>query len=209
MAEVKLKNRSVVFLVQGNQPTMFTEKFISKNEIFPDDYTLKNKTSIPPLTQYEYKEGYVFQAVDNRILLNCNYKEPLSDISTISSFNEIDRLNETSLNLYSSVDYLDFNALGVNFKFDVIGSNLDHIIPITDKTGTNITQLKLSKHFEDYILFYNISRAKSDSFEIEFNFHHELSKLSSSVIDTVIQDILKKPESLFKTTPPFIETIIG
>ena len=140
-------NASVVFLVKDNSPGMYTHDFLEHHEVIPKEYRRLEAVSLPILSQIKYPGGYVFEATEERTKIEIVYpKEP----SVASMKQHGDIIREIATTLVKQTAYLNYHALGINFRVRTKGT-LDTLANLGALPETaEVTQIKFRVGFLDF-----------------------------------------------------------
>ena len=115
-----LVNSSIVFVIRDNNPEMYTPDFFRDFQIFPEDYKIQPIVNIPPLSQIRFGRQYRLEAVENRLMLECNYSPPFE-----AEQQELpDMLVSVGKKLLEILRTQSFSAIGINFRFHSTGNDM-------------------------------------------------------------------------------------
>lgn len=121
--EFSLEGSSIVFQVVNNSPGMFGPDFFTHLRVFPEGTEPEQYVKIRPLVQLQYPGGYTFESTEERTKLEIKYEQPRL-IDAVPD----DLIATIALKLIRQVPFLDFRALGINFRAYKTGDDINSLV---------------------------------------------------------------------------------
>lgn len=202
--DTQIAGSSIVFVVQGNQPGMFTENFLRKNGFFEEDTELNSAQSLPPISQYQFEKRFTFQAVDNKLLLNVNLKSlEKEDLNT-----EIDFFVDKAIKLFNIIDSFDFTAVGINYKFASTQLSLNKFSDITNKINGSINKINFSVPNDHCIVNVGLGNINDGLVGVEFNNHFDLAEVDPKDQNNSVHTAIDLFSELFSNSEKLLNKLI-
>jgi hypothetical protein len=197
---------SIVLIVEKPNPGLFTRDYLESKGIFAD-FEIARATTIPPLSQIVFKNGYVFEAVDNRVKLEISYPNPIQE-ETIN-----DLLSKAAEILVNDIDHMRFTAVGINFVFVLEGvTNLQSFASPIPKEST-VTSVSFKRNQDEFEVNQILALAQNQNtkrivVQGEVNFHWDVPSNSEREkrIGLIRGAITQRPE-FFKKAKELIYAI--
>lgn len=130
-----LANTSIIFIVEVNNPVLFTSNYLVDIGVIPHDARIEGAVTVPVVSQIAYNDGYRFEASEGRIALFRDYPPLTSDqsgrifaVSDLTLDDSIDGLQELANNLVDPIKPFLLESVGINFRLFVMHSDLGQFV---------------------------------------------------------------------------------
>ena len=172
-----IENASVVFVVKNNAPSMFTHEFLIHNNVFKQRFEPVKSIALAPLSQIKYPGGYAFQATEGQLKIEIDYpsKQQLAEIGQIP-----DIITEAATRLYEVTSYMNYQAVGINFRAVSIGGGIDELVYLDRLPNTaSPKEIKYQMHYDAFVVMITLALGKrtstgEDVLVADANYHLEI-----------------------------------
>jgi hypothetical protein len=174
---MELISSSIVFQLEKINENPFFKFFLYDKKIIDKSWKIsKIEPKMPLLSFLTFDNGYSIKFVESRIIFEVIYPSP-GDLQTM------DNLDEISVNFAKSSEFLNYKAIGINYKIFIY----DNLSSLGFSFGDNfkLNGLNLKIDADNYNMNNQIEQKKikdKDVIVIDSNFHHDLV-LDKNLID--------------------------
>lgn len=193
-----IENASVVFAVKNNAPGMFTHEFLNHNKVFKERFEPVKTIALAPLSQIKYPGGYTFEATENIIKIEIDYptKVRLAEIDHVP-----DIITEAATRLYEVISYMNFRAIGINYRAVSTKGGIDELIYLNRLPDTaSPKEIKYELRYDAFLVMITLAlgRRTSTGEEVvvaDANYHLELESESQQARLEAFLSALRKRQS--------------
>lgn len=174
---------ALVLAVQKPNPSVFSEEWLEDKGILHNLEITKNSQVLDGINDIEYEEHYAIQALDNRIILSkssatLKAPEPGND----------ELLAETTLKMIDEIAYMEFFAVGINYRFiyeyeaekNGIGlAKLTHSLgekAFVNTLNYNLPEIKDGFHLNNSLLTIHQVEENRHGIQIYSNFQYNIAE---------------------------------
>lgn len=200
---IELDVVSIVLLVTNNAPQIFAPDYLEEREIFPVEFDVEESVSMPFISQIKYKNGIVFEAIEQRIKIEFGHmSKVVSDEDGVHPGPvEKDQLDTYMLALNEKADFLKAKAIGINFKFAVPSVNLSNMISGLPE-GRKPVGLQFIETHEEFTTKVKlaIGARKSDGGQVliaDFNFHADTGAETTAERHNAVAQLIQQRKACF------------
>ena len=178
---MELISSSIVFQLEKINENPFFKFFLYDKKIIDKSWKIsKIEPKMPLLSFLTFDNGYSIKFVESRIIFEVIYPSP-GDLQTIKDLP--DNLDEISVNFAKSSEFLNYKAIGINYKIFIY----DNLSSLGFSFGDNfkLNGLNFKIDADNYNMNNQIEQKKikdKDVIVIDSNFHHDLV-LDKNLID--------------------------
>ena len=174
--EPVLVNASIVVLMSHPGPGTFTPQFFKKHGLF-QELALVNQVIVPVITQYAFEGGIFFEAVEDRVKIECHNTDTDTKQATDDD-THIGSVQNLAIPLFESIDYMAPTAIGLNFQFRLGASeSLQSFVPtLSDKFQVRQTVLRHQDGDRQLNLIFGVVEGiNPQELAVEANMHYQLT----------------------------------
>lgn len=170
MSSVGLINTSYVFIVEANNPNMFSADLLKTKGVVSADATVTQNLVLPPFAQIAFDDGLVFEALESRIKLEITFPEPVA----LDEYQvDTDPVNTGGPRLAEEIAVMRLRSVGINFRVLIEGVVLANLASDVVKQF-QVNGLNLDGAFNDFRLNLALSHAVHEGGQkgimIDFNY---------------------------------------
>lgn len=158
--DIYIQDSSIVFTVAVRNPAMLTIDDLREEGIISEHQEVTDPVFTPFGSRVRYGDGYVFEALEGRVvLLKSFYEEGPIRFPTDSVLP--DNLEESATRLADLVKSVGLESVGVNFTFVIPNGslqNLTHNLPSHAQTGA----VGFSIFYKHFVAFYSLTKARKN-----------------------------------------------
>ena len=156
-----IENASVVFVVKNNAPGMFTHEFLIHNKVFKERFEPAKSISLGPVSQIKYPGGYTFQATEGLIKIEIDYpsRQQLAEIDQIP-----DIITEAATRLYEVTSYMNYQAIGINFRAVSTEGGIDELVYLDRLPDTaSPKEIKYQLRYDAFVVMITLALGQRTS----------------------------------------------
>lgn len=158
--DIYLQNSSVVFAVGAQTPFLFAPEDLKDQQVIKESQSITDSLNMPFGSRVLYGEGYMFEAILGRALIQKEYYG--EGILSLSSFSTLpDDIEESALNLAEMLKVLSLESVGVNFTLVVASGSLENLAcNLLEEARTEV--VGFSVPYGSFVTNYTLSRAQKE-----------------------------------------------